>query len=95
MKSHTLTTFKDIKTEVTNVKQSQSAVVAKTGSAMDVDVVQRCLQRCRDGQGLGGRVLVLREEGPSSFRVPRIRADGAPDSTRRSAECWLPFCMKI
>ena len=31
------------------------------------EVVQRCLQRCLKGQRVGGRVLVLREEGPSSF----------------------------
>ena len=33
MNSHRLTTFQDIKTEVTNVEQAQSAVVAKTGGA--------------------------------------------------------------
>ena len=36
MNSHRLTTFQNIKTQVTNVKQAQSAVVAKTGDAMDV-----------------------------------------------------------
>ena len=35
--SHRLATFQDIKTEVTNVKQAQSTVMAWTGDAMDVD----------------------------------------------------------
>ena len=37
MNSHRLATFQDIKTEVTNVKQAQSAVKARSGDAMDVD----------------------------------------------------------
>ena len=37
MNSHRLATFQDIKTEVTNVKQAQSAVMARKGDAMDVD----------------------------------------------------------
>ena len=37
MNSHRLATFQDIKTEVTDVKQAQSAVKARSGDAMDVD----------------------------------------------------------
>ena len=37
MNSHRLATFQDIKTEVTNVKHAQSAVMARSGDAMDVD----------------------------------------------------------
>ena len=37
MNSYRLATLQDIKTEVTNVKQAQSAVMAKTGDAIDVD----------------------------------------------------------
>ena len=37
MNAHRLTTFRDIKAGVTNVKHAQSAVMAKTGDAMDVD----------------------------------------------------------
>ena len=37
MKAHRLTTFLDIKAEVTNVKQAQSAVMARTGDTIDVD----------------------------------------------------------
>ena len=37
MNSHRSATFQDIKTEVTAVKQAQSAVMARTGDAMDVD----------------------------------------------------------
>ena len=61
--SHRMVTFFDVKTEVTNVKQAQSAVTAKTGDAMDVDAFAEGSSR--------GRVLVLREAGPSSFRLPQ------------------------
>ena len=37
MNAHSLTTFQDIKAEMTNVKQAHSAVMAKTGNAVDVD----------------------------------------------------------
>ena len=37
MNSHRLATFQEIKTEVTNVKQAQSADIARKGDAMDVD----------------------------------------------------------
>ena len=37
MNAHRLATFQDIKTEVTNVKQAQGAVKARSGDAMDVD----------------------------------------------------------
>ena len=57
MNSHRLMQpFQDTKTEVTIVKQAQSAEMAKTGDAMDVDAfskgsVEMCFQRCRKGQG--------------------------------------------
>ena len=41
MNSRRLTTFQDIKTEVTNVEQAQSAVMAETGDAMDVDAFSK------------------------------------------------------
>ena len=41
MNSRRLTTFQDIKTEVTNVEQALSAVIAKTGDAMDVDAFSK------------------------------------------------------
>ena len=37
MNSHRLATFQDIKTEVTNIKQAESAVMARTVDAMNVD----------------------------------------------------------
>ena len=37
MNAHRLTTLPDIKAEVANVKQAESAVMTKAGDAMDVD----------------------------------------------------------
>ena len=45
MNSHRLTTFQDIKTEVTIVKQAQSAEMAKTGDAMNVDAFSKGLSK--------------------------------------------------
>ena len=50
MNSHRLTTLKDIKTEVTNGKQAQSAVLARMGAAMDVDELD-----CPKGASKGSR----------------------------------------
>ena len=41
MNSRRLTTFQDSKSEVTNVEQAQSAVIAKTGDAMDADAFSK------------------------------------------------------
>ena len=49
--SHRLATFKDMKTEVTNVKQAQSAVKARSGDAMDVDAVTNGSRGVSKGSG--------------------------------------------
>ena len=51
MNSHRLTTFQDIKTEVTNVKQAQSAVKATSGDAMDVDLFTKGSKGASKGSG--------------------------------------------
>ena len=66
----------DIKAEVTNVKQAQSAVMAMTGNAMDVDsflkgIALRSFQRFWKGQELRVYLLVLREKRTPSVRVPQ------------------------
>ena len=50
MNLHRLATFQDIQTEVTNVKQAQSAVLARMGAAMDVDGLD-----CPKGASKGSR----------------------------------------
>ena len=70
MNSHRLTTFQNIKTQVTNVKQAQSAVVAKTGDAMDVVRSRR------------GRPKVLR----SVRERARTRRSCAGTARRRASE---------
>ena len=49
--SHTLVTFQDIKTEVTNVKQVQSAVM-RSGDAMDVDASMKGSTSASKGSGI-------------------------------------------
>ena len=51
MNSHRLATFQDIKTEVTNVKQAQSAVKARSGDAMDVDAFTKGSKGASKGSG--------------------------------------------
>ena len=50
MNSHRLATFQDIKTEVTNVKQAQSAVKVRSG-AMDVDAFTKGSKVASNGSG--------------------------------------------
>ena len=75
MNSHRLATFQDIKTEVTNVKQAQTAVKARSGDAMDVDAFTKGSKGASKGSGkkqdLGRSVLVLREER-SSTELPIV-----------------------
>ena len=51
MNSHRWATFQDIKTEVTNVKQTQSAVMARSGDAMDVDAFTKGPKGASKGSG--------------------------------------------
>ena len=51
MNSHRLATFQDVKTEVTNVKQVQSAVMARSGDAMDVDAFTKGSKGASKGPG--------------------------------------------
>ena len=51
MNSHRLATFQDIKTEVTNVKQAQSAVKARSGDAMDVGAFTKGSKGASKGSG--------------------------------------------
>ena len=51
MISHRLAPFQDIKTEVTNVKQAQSAVMARSGDAMDVDAFTNGSKGASKGSG--------------------------------------------
>ena len=51
MNSHRLATHQDIKTEVTNVKQAQSAVKARSGDAMDVDAFTKGSKGASKGSG--------------------------------------------
>ena len=51
MNSHRLATFQEIKTEVTNVKQAQSAVKARSGDAMDVDAFTKGTKGASKGSG--------------------------------------------
>ena len=54
MSAHRLTTFLDIKAEVTNVKQAQSVVMTKAGDAMDLDSFSKgSLQGASEGCGKG------------------------------------------
>ena len=72
MNSHRLRTFQDIKTEVTNIKPAQSAVMARSHDAMDVDAFVQGSKGASKGFGTkqdSESVLVLREEGSSSIRL--------------------------
>ena len=51
MNSQRLATFQDIKTDVTNVKQAQSAVMARTGGAMDVTAFPKGSTGASNGSG--------------------------------------------
>ena len=51
MNSHRLATFQDIRTEVKNVKQAQSAAKARSGDAMDVDVFTKGSKGASKGSG--------------------------------------------
>ena len=51
MNQHRFATFQDIKTEVTNVKQAQSAVKARSGDAMDVDAFTTGSEGASKGSG--------------------------------------------
>ena len=51
MNPHGLATFQDIKTEVTNVKQAQSAAMARSGDALDVDAVTKVSKVAPIGSG--------------------------------------------
>ena len=51
MNSHRLATFQDIKTVVTNVKQAQSAVKARSGDAVDVDAFTKGSKGASKGSG--------------------------------------------
>ena len=64
MNSHRSATFQDIKTEVTKLKQAQSAVVARLGDSMDVDavtkeskVVSKGSGKKQDSEGVSRRVI--------------------------------------
>ena len=71
MNSHRLATFQDIKKEVTNVKQAQSAVKARSGDVMDVDAFTKGSKGAPEGSGkkTGLRSSVLVLEKSSSFRL--------------------------
>ena len=60
MNAHRLTTLQGIKAEVTMGKQAQSAVMANTGDAMDVDVLSK-----------GSPKGASNGEGPPNVRVPQ------------------------
>ena len=51
MNSHRLATFQDINTNVTNVKQAQSAVMATSGDAVDVDAFTKGSKGASKGSG--------------------------------------------
>ena len=51
MNSHRLAIFQDIKTEVTNVKQAQRAVKARSGDAMDVYALTKGSKGASKGSG--------------------------------------------
>ena len=77
---------------VTNVTQTQSAVMARKGDAMDEDVFTKgsykhVSKRYRQEQELRGRVLVLREEKSLSFRRSQETGTttGCGRGVRRSA----------
>ena len=76
MNAHRLTTFPDIRAEVTNVKQAQRAVMTKVwrrdrcGLVLE-GIAQRSFQKYWKQQRLRGRVRVLRKERPLSARVPQ------------------------
>ena len=70
--SHKLATLQSIKTEVTNVKQAQSAVMARSGRRNGRgcfhENIQGCFQKFWQETRVRGRLLVLREERSSTFR---------------------------
>ena len=68
LSSHRLATFQDIKTEVTNVKQVHSALMARAADAMDVDAFAEGSKGASKRSGKE-QELVLREEGSSSFQM--------------------------
>ena len=51
MNSHRSATFQDIKTEVTKLKQAQSAMMARPGDAMDVDAFTKGSKGVPKGSG--------------------------------------------
>ena len=75
MNAHRLTTFSDIKAEGTNVKQAQSADGRdgrRNGCRLVVErIAPRSFQRFWKGHEFQGCLLVLREKGTPSVRVPQ------------------------
>ena len=74
MNSHNLATSQEIKTEVTKRQVGSECSDGKNGrrngrGCFHERIVQMCFQRYWQEQGLRGRVLVLRGERSSSFRL--------------------------
>ena len=84
MNSHRSATFQDIKTEVTNLKQAQSAVMARPGDAMDVDAftkgskgVSKGSGKKQDSEGVSRRVIEIPNVARSR-RTTKVDSRGVP-----------------
>ena len=88
MNSRRLATFQDINTEVTNVKQAQSAVLAKMGNAMDVGAFSKgSSEGASKGAGKGkDSEVVCWYCGKKGHRAPDCR-DKQKDLDRTNEGC--------
>ena len=101
MNSHRSATFRDTKTEVMNLKQAQSAVMARPGDAMEVDAftkkstgVSKDSGKKQESDGVSRRVIELPNVARSrsttkvdSRGVPRCNNKGKNNKKEFKGRC--------
>ena len=88
MNSHRLATFQDIKTEVTNDKHAQSAVMARSGDAMDADAFTKGSKGASQGSGKKQDSEVVRWYCEKKVRFIELPNVAATRWRRRDASKW-------